>query len=362
MDGVLKNKKILLAVTGSIAAYKSAVLARLLQKKGAAVRVIMTPSATRFISPLTFSTLTAHPVFTDMMQEGQWNSHVELGLWADIMLIAPLTANTLSKISSGQADNMVGATYLSAKCPVFVAPAMDLDMWKHPATQRNLARIQADGVGYIPVEFGLLASGLTGDGRMAEPEHIVSRIEQFFAQHRRLSGKKILITAGPTREALDPIRFISNHSTGTMGIALANTLTQQGAEVHLVLGPTAKKDIDPDIKLYRVESAEDMYDTCMQLFEDVDVAIMAAAVADYTPARYSETKIKKSSDDLSIPLRRTKDIALELGQRKKPGQYLIGFALETNDEIQNIRGKNSGALGAHKDQILATLRAEGLIK
>ncbi len=358
MPGVLQNKNIVLAVTGSIAAYKAAFLARLLLKNGARVRVIMTPAATRFVSALSFSTLTGYPVYTQLMaDDGQWHNHVELGLWADLLLIAPLTANTMAKLANGQADSVVGAVYLSAKCPVFIAPAMDLDMWKHPATQRNLNQLEMDGVSYIPVEYGALASGLTGEGRMAEPEAIFRYVVDHFIQENTLQGKKILLTAGPTREALDPVRFLSNHSTGTMGIEIAKALARKGAEVHLVLGPVGEKNGLEGIKVYPVISAQDMYGICVELFPSMDAAIMAAAVADYTPKNYSEAKIKKQGDDLNIPLRRTKDIAAALGQIKKEGQYLIGFALETDDEKANARKK------LHKKNldliVLNSLRDEG---
>ena len=358
MNGVLQNKKILLAVTGSIAAYKSALLARMLQRHGAEVRIVMTPSAASFVTPLTFSTLTDHPVSVHMMEGDQWNNHVELGLWADLLLIAPLTANTMAKMASGLADNMVGAVYLSAKCPVFVAPAMDLDMWKHPSTQRNLTQLQSDGVTYIPVEHGLLASGLSGDGRMAEPQHIVDFLIRHFSEAQALIGKKILLTAGPTREPIDPVRFLSNHSTGTMGIALAHALLQKGAEVHLVLGPVCDRTaIAPQINTYPVSTAQEMFEQATSLFPAMDAAIMAAAVADYTPARYSDAKIKKAGDDLQLPLQRTKDIAAALGKAKKKGQYLVGFALETEEEEKNARTK------LHKKNmdliVLNSLREEG---
>lgn len=328
-------KKIILGISGSIAAYKSAMLTRLLAKKGIEVRVMMTPSATSFISPLTLSTLSKHPVLTEINSEEAWNNHVELGLWADALVIAPATANTLAKLANGICDNLLTAVYLSARCPVFVAPAMDLDMWTHPATRSNLERLQAHGVQLIPVGFGELASGLVGDGRMAEPEDILAYLEQFFQHAQRLNGKKALITAGPTFEPLDPVRYIGNHSTGKMGIALAESLAQEGANVTLVLGPTHLRPENPAINVVRTTTAQDMYDACAPLFPDSDITILAAAVADYRPANYSGTKIKKKDNPLTINLAETIDIAATLGKQKRPGQLLIGFALETNDEEAN---------------------------
>ncbi len=339
MTGSLQDKKIILGVTGSIAAYKSALLARLLVKSGAEVKVVMTPSAGAFITPLTFSTLTSNAVYTDLMRGDQWNSHVELGLWADLMIVAPATANSIAKMATGHVDNMLLAVYLSARCPVFIAPAMDLDMWKHPSTKRNMKLIQSDGVYYVPVEEGLLASGLTGKGRMAEPEHILHQIVNHFIQRKSLIGRKVLITAGPTREALDPVRFMTNPSTGTMGIALAECLAKRGAEVHLILGPVGEVSLSSDIAVYPVVSAEEMYHRSRSLFPQMNAGIMAAAVADFTPKKYSEHKIKKQGDELVLTLKRTKDIALDLGKMKKKDQYLVGFALETDDGKKAARQK-----------------------
>lgn len=332
----LKGKKILLGVTGSIAAYKTALLTRLLIKEGASVKIIMTPSACGFITPLTMSTLSKHPVHTDVSDGETWDNHVELGLWADFMVIAPCTATTLSKLASGHADNMLVASYLSAKCPVYIAPAMDLDMWKHGSTLRNIDLLQSYGNKIIPVGDGELASGLVGKGRMAEPEDIV---DYLIAESypKDLIGKTFLVTAGPTREPLDPVRFISNHSTGKMGIAIAEEAAHRGATVHLVLGPT-NQSVNPGINVYNVMSAQEMYDQCMTLFPSVDAAVMTAAVADYTPATQSDTKIKKKPGDMYIDLKRTPDIAGSLG-KIKGDKILIGFALETNNEEANAQKK-----------------------
>lgn len=325
--------KVILGISGSIAAYKSAFLTRLLIKKGHEVQVLMTESATTFIAPLTLSTLSKRPVYSDVRSETGWNNHVELGLWADVLLIAPASANTLAKLANGLCDNILSAVYLSARCPVWVAPAMDVDMWQHPATQGNIRRLQEHGVQVIPVGHGELASGLVGDGRMAEPEDILTFIEQSATTSgQRLSGKKALVTAGPTHEALDPVRFIGNYSTGKMGIAVAEALAREGAEVTLVLGPTDLKPQHPKIKTVSVQSAQQMYEACAQVFGETDITVLAAAVADYKPQQFSATKIKKKDDDLSLPLAKTIDIAATLGRQKKEGQLLVGFALETNDE------------------------------
>ena len=334
----LKGRKIILAISGSIAAYKAAFLCRLLIKEGAEVRVVMTMAATKFISALTMSTLSKSEVYIDVMDDNSWNNHVELGLWADLLVVAPATANTLSKMVSGQADNMLLAVYLSAKCPVIFAPAMDLDMWKHPSTKSNLQKLKEYGNILINVESGELASGLVGEGRMAEPINIKRFIKEHFASQQKLVGKKVMITAGPTHEALDPVRFISNKSTGKMGIALAEVLYQQGAHVDLILGPTNQRPMHEGISIHHVKSAQEMYDQSLALFPDCDAAIMAAAVADYRPADYSDTKIKKKDDDMSLELERTKDIAATLGGMKKD-QILVGFALETNNEKENAQGK-----------------------
>jgi phosphopantothenoylcysteine decarboxylase/phosphopantothenate--cysteine ligase len=335
----LINKKVLVAVTGSIAAYKSVVLVRDLQKAGAEVRVIMTPSATHFVSTLTFSTLTHQPVYTDIISEDGWNSHVELGLWADCMVIAPCTANTLSGMATGRADSIVLAVYLSAKCPVYYAPAMDRDMWKHPSTTHNRNTVKAFGDKEIPVGDGFLASGLTGEGRMAEPADIVDFIRQQLISKSDLEGKSVLITAGPTREALDPVRFISNKSTGKMGIAIAEAAAARGAIVTLVLGPTTIKPTNEDIRVINVSSAEEMYQACVAAYPTNDIGIMTAAVADYRPADIATQKIKKSDDDMSIGLERTQDIAKALGSSKQAHQILIGFALETQNGIENAKKK-----------------------
>lgn len=334
----LRNKKVILAITGSIAAYKAATLARLFIKAGAEVRVLMTPSATEFISPLTLSTLSGHAVATDVSDGETWNNHVELGLWADILLVAPCTATTLGKMAAGICDTMVLATYLSAKCPVLVAPAMDLDMWHHPATQHNLKTIQSYGNTVIPVGYGELASGLVGEGRMAEPQEIVDFVADYLTPSQILLGKTVVVTAGPTYESLDPVRFIGNHSTGTMGVEIARAAAALGATVHLVLGPS-KVPVPDGIHVDHVQSAQQMYEVTAALHSSCDVAIFSAAVADYRPVQISSSKIKKADDDLSIALERTIDIAQTLGSRKKPQQIHVGFALETDNEIPNAQGK-----------------------
>lgn len=331
--------RIILGITGSIAAYKAAALTRLLVKQGDEVQVLMTEAAAAFITPLTLSTLSKRPVYTDVRSEAGWNNHVELGLWADALLIAPASANTLAKLANGLCDNILSAVYLSARCPVFLAPAMDVDMWRHPATRDNLARLQARGARLIPVEHGELASGLVGEGRMAEPETIVETLNRFFAQQQDLTGKQALVTAGPTHEALDPVRFIGNHSTGKMGIALAEALARRGAQVTLVLGPTPHRPALPGIQTVPVTSAQEMYDACVPLFQHTDIAVLAAAVADYRPKNVSDTKIKKSGDALQLELVKTTDIAAALGREKKSGQLLIGFALETDNETAHAQAK-----------------------
>ena len=335
----MRNKKIILAITGSIAAYKAAFLTRLLIKQGAEVQVIMTPSASAFITPLTLATLSKRPVHTEVISEESWNNHVELGLWADAMVVAPATANTLAKLAAGICDSMVGAVYLSAKCPVFFAPAMDLDMWKHPASKKNLETLKSYGNEIIPVGHGELASGLVGDGRMAEPEDIVEFLNNHFNKKLSLKGKVAVVTAGPTYEAIDPVRFIGNRSTGKMGIAIAEKLAERGAKVFLVLGPTSQKTEQEGVETIRVTSAEEMYKAATKHFKKANVAIMAAAVADYRPKTISDKKIKKKEGDMAVELERTKDIAKQLGQVKKKGQLTIGFALETNNEKANAKGK-----------------------
>ncbi|MCB0628343.1 MAG: bifunctional phosphopantothenoylcysteine decarboxylase/phosphopantothenate--cysteine ligase CoaBC [Saprospiraceae bacterium] len=335
----MQGKKIILGISGSIAAYKAAFLTRLLIKAGAEVRILMTPAAAQFITPLTLSTLSKHPVLTDVQSESGWNNHVELGLWADAVLIAPATANTLARLANGICDNILSAVYLSARCPVYLAPAMDVDMWHHPATQENIRRLQSYGNIIIPVAHGELASGLVGEGRMEEPEQIVAFLNAQFRQQQDMQGLKVLITAGPTYEAIDPVRFIGNRSSGKMGIALAEEAACRGARVTLILGPSAQQTQHPSISTFRVESAQEMYGQAIAQFSDTDVAILAAAVADYRPERAEDRKIKKKSDQLTLQLVPTPDIAASLGRIKKEGQYLIGFALETNDEEANARGK-----------------------
>lgn len=336
---MLLGKKIILGISGSIAAYKSASLTRLLIKAGAEVQVLMTPSAQDFITPLTLSTLSKRPVFSEVSTESAWNNHVELGLWADAMVIAPATATTLAKLANGLCDNILAAAYLSARCPVFFAPAMDLDMWRHPATRSNVSRLQGYGNHLIPVGVGELASGLSGEGRMAEPEAIVAHLEQFFAQSNDLFGKKILLTAGPTYEPIDPVRFIGNRSSGKMGVALADAAARRGASVTLVLGPSKLSPTEHNVQVIRVETAQEMHDAALQVFAEADAAILAAAVADYRLKTVATEKIKKKGEELQLDLIKNPDIAAELGQIKRPGQLLIGFALETNDEESHAQGK-----------------------
>jgi phosphopantothenoylcysteine decarboxylase/phosphopantothenate--cysteine ligase len=335
----LKDRKILLGVTGSIAAYKAAVLVRLLVKEGAEVKVIMTRAATDFISPLTLSTLSRNAVLQDLFDEGTWANHVMLGRWADAMVVAPLSCNSLSKMASGTCDNLLQAVYLSATCPVIVAPAMDEDMWKHPSTKLNLERVGSFGNKIIPVNNGELASGLHGEGRMAEPEDIVEYLKKFFSKSGELKGRKALVTAGPTYEPIDPVRFVGNHSSGKMGIALAGELAARGAEVTLVLGPgSAAADLH-GVEVKRVNTAEQMYHACKEEFDQVDIAVMAAAVADYTPVEVAADKIKKKEDNWNLSFIRTRDILKSLGQEKKVGQILVGFALETSNEKLNALDK-----------------------
>ena len=349
--------KILLGITGGIAAYKTPQLVRLLVKKGHNVRVILTEKAKDFVTPLTLSTLSKEPVLSDFATiDGQWNSHVALAQWADLLLIAPATANTIAKMASGQCDNLLLATYFSAKKPVWVAPAMDLDMYAHPTVTENLIKLERFGNHIIPATYGELASGLVGQGRMAEPEDIVASIETALQETLPLKGKKILITAGPTYQAIDPVRFIGNFSTGKMGIAIANEAVRQGAEVHLVLGPSAEKNIDNKIHLHKVVSAQQMYEAAVAQFETCDMAILAAAVADYTPAEVAPQKIKKKGDELILTLIPTVDILASLGKLKTT-QKLIGFALETENEVENaqlkLQKKNLDAI------VLNSLRDKG---
>lgn len=334
----LTNKKILLGVSGSIAAYKTIFLVRLLIKQGAQVKVIMTNAAKDFVTPLSLSTLSKNDVLSDIATNDSWANHVALGRWADVMLIAPLSCNTLAKMTTGLCDNLLMAVYLSATCPVIVAPAMDEDMWHHPTTKNNLQKLEVYHNKIIPVENGELASGLIGEGRMAEPEIIVKYLEDFFISKDELKGKKFLVTAGPTYEAIDPVRFIGNHSSGKMGIALAEELTKRGGDVTLVIGPSSEK-ISSTIKVEKVTSAAEMYEACMVIFEKVDIAIMSAAVADYTPVAIANEKIKKKEEVFTIELTKTKDILKSLGGVKRKNQFLVGFALESTNEKAYALGK-----------------------
>ena len=339
----LKGKKILLGITGSIAAYKSATLSRLLIKSGAEVKIIMTASATSFISSLTLTTLTGNKVGVEINNENEWHNHVDLGLWADLFIIAPCTANTLSKMAIGACDNLLTACYLSARCPVMIAPAMDLDMWKHPATSRNLNQVLADGVHLINVEYGELASGLVGDGRMAEPENILKTIINYFDSRSRMKDVRVLITSGPTHEAFDPVRFIGNHSTGKMGVAIAEECLMEGADVHFITGPAqSMPEPHPRLHMTKVVSADEMFMKVKELYQQTDVSFFVAAVADYRPAEISGTKMKKSEQEIFIQLVKNPDIAAEMGKLKKQGQINIGFALETNNESENAFGKLKG--------------------
>ena len=339
---ILSGKKVLLGISGGIAAYKTATLVRSFIKAGAEVKVVLTPAAKDFVTPLTLSTLSKNPVhstFFDKEDENElWNSHVDLGLWADLMIIAPATANTMSKMANGTSDNLLLATYLSAKCPVYFAPAMDLDMYKHPSTKNSIEKLQSFGNIMIPATSGELASGLVGEGRMAEPEAIVSFIEKAILDTLPLKNKTVLLTAGPTYEAIDPVRFIGNRSTGKMGYALANTAASLGAKVILVSGPSFEKVNYPAIDIIKVESAEEMYQAVHQYFDIANIVIATAAVADYKPASIVNQKIKKKDAKLQIDLVPTKDILASMGN-KKTHQFLVGFALETNDELANAQGK-----------------------
>jgi len=362
---MLQGKKILLGVTGSIAAYKSLLLVRLLIREGATVRVIQTPASRDFVTPLSLSTLSKNPVLSDLFAADTWANHVELGRWADLLIIAPLSCNTLAKMATGLCDNLLVATYLSAVCPVVVAPAMDEDMWNHPSTRANLQKLQSYGNRVIPVEKGELASGLFGDGRMAEPETILEFIHSIpgeaeaarstqpaqpalpaqTAQPPSLTGKKALVTAGPTHESIDPVRFIGNHSSGKMGVAIARELARRGARVTLVLGPSALSIEEPGITVQRVITAAQMFDACIKAFDDAHVAVLSAAVADYTPAAPANEKIKKTDGPLVLELVKTRDILKTLGEMKKTGQLLVGFALETKDgreyALAKLKAKNA---------------------
>ena len=339
---ILSGKKVLLAITAGIAAYKTASLVRLFIKSGAEVKVIMTPASKDFITPLTLSTLSKNPVvssFYDKEDENElWNNHVDLGLWADLMLVAPATANTLSKMANGTCDNLVLATYLSAKCPVYFAPAMDLDMYLHPSTKTSFEKLQSFGNLLIPATSGELASGLVGEGRMAEPEDIVAFIEKDVHEKLPLKGKKVLITAGPTYEAIDPVRFIGNHSSGKMGFEIAKVAANLGAEVVLISGPSNQHIKHSFVKRIDVTSAQEMYDAAHRYYDASDIAVLSAAVADYRPKNIASQKIKKKEASLEIALEPTHDILGSLGMLKKT-QFLVGFALETNDEIPNAKGK-----------------------
>lgn len=339
---MLSGKNVLLGITGGIAAYKTTFLVRLLIKAGAEVKVILTESASSFVSPLTLATLSKNPVLSSFVKEEHgetaWNNHVALGLWADVMVIAPATANTLSKMANGTCDNLLLATYLSAKCPVFYAPAMDLDMYKHPTTKSSFEKLDSFGNIMIPATAGELASGLHGEGRMAEPEDIVKFITTHLADGLPLSGKSVLITAGPTYEAIDPVRFIGNHSSGMMGYELAKSAANLGAIVYLISGPSSLTINHEHITIIKVVSADEMYEAAHTYYDDVDIAIAAAAVADYKPKTAADQKIKKASADLSLALVKNKDILLSLGEKKK-NQFLVGFALETENEIENAIGK-----------------------
>lgn len=338
---MLENKKIVLGITGGIAAYKACNLARLLIKKGAEVQVVMTPSAKEFITPLTLSTLTHKPVVSEFFdrRDGSWHSHVDLGLWADAMIIAPATASSIGKMANGIADNMLITTYLSMKAPVFVAPAMDLDMYAHPSTQQNIQRLVSYGNHIIEPGTGFLASKLEGKGRMEEPEKIVEMLEKHFSKSQSLTGKSVLITAGPTYEKIDPVRFVGNYSSGKMGYALAEACAKQGAEVTLVSGPVMLQTKHPAIRRIDVESAQEMYSAATTYFPQADIAILSAAVADFTPETTADKKIKRKGDELVLNLRPTQDIAAALGAIKNENQLLVGFALETDNEVQNAQDK-----------------------
>jgi phosphopantothenoylcysteine decarboxylase / phosphopantothenate---cysteine ligase len=354
---MLNGKKIVVGITASIAAYKAIYLVRQLIKAGAEVKVIITPSAKAFVSPLTLSTLSKNPVLVDLADQATWANHVMLGRWADVMIIAPLSCNTLAKMASGQCDNLLMAVYLSATCPVVVAPAMDEDMWHHPSTKKNLTVLESYGNKIIPVEKGDLASGLYGDGRMAEPETILTFINTHFFLPKPLTGKRALVTAGPTYEPIDPVRFIGNHSSGKMGVAIAKELSERGAEVTLILGPSAIGTSMNGINIINVKTAQQMYDACNAVFEKTDLAVMAAAVADYTPVKVAEEKIKKTDQAFSIQLTKTKDILKSLGEVKKDKQVLVGFALETTNEkeyaLSKLAKKNADMI------VLNSLNDEG---
>jgi phosphopantothenoylcysteine decarboxylase/phosphopantothenate--cysteine ligase len=338
---MLKGKKIILGVTGSIAAYKAATLTRLLLKAGAEVKIILTDDGAAFITPLTLATVSKNPVYRSFYNKetGEWSNHVELALWADAILIAPCTANTISKMATGLCDQFLHAVYLSARCHVFVAPAMDADMYLHPATQKNMERLRDYGNIVLPVAKGELASGLHGEGRMLEPEEIFDFLSKFYSSSSVLKNKKVLVTAGPTYESIDPVRFIGNYSSGRMGFAIAEAFALQGASVTLITGPTEISQLSSGIKRIDVKSADEMYEKAVKQFEKTDIAVMSAAVADYTPEKVSISKIKKSGNELHLKLKKTKDILAELGKHKIKKQVLVGFALETDNELENARKK-----------------------
>lgn len=352
---MLSGKKILIGITGSIAAYKAILLVRLLVKQGAEVKVLMTPAAKDFVSPLVLATLSKNEVLTDIADGSAWANHVMLGRWADLMLVAPASCNTLAKMAHGQCDNLLQAVYLSATCPVMLAPAMDEDMWKHPSTRHNLQILRSYGNCVLQVGNGELASGLVGEGRMAEPEEIVERIAAFFHKSRALSGLKALVTAGPTYEPIDPVRFIGNHSSGKMGVAIAGALAAAGADTVLVLGPSSVT-IPQGVKVVRVQTAEQMYNACMKQFDNTDITVMAAAVADYRPMQVANEKIKKSDEALQIELVKNPDILKACGAIKRSNQLLVGFALETTNEqqhaLQKLKAKNADMI------VLNSLRDE----
>lgn len=373
---MLKNKKILLGISGSIAAYKIAFLTRLLVKEGAEIQIVTTQAAKEFITPLTLATLSKNPVLSEFVkdQTGTWNNHVDLGLWADVILIAPATAHTLAKCANGICDDLLTAIYLSAKCPVIFAPAMDLDMYQHPSTIENLRKLQLFSNQIVKSNFGELASGLVGEGRMAEPEELVEILTKHFSENIILKGKKVLITAGPTQESIDPVRYISNHSTGKMGYAIADKFAKAGAEVTLVSGQVALKSPDININLIKVRSAKEMFETTKLYFKKADIIVLSAAVADYTPAVVADKKIKKKEDTFNIELTKTVDIAKTLGAIKRPEQLMVGFALETDNEVENAIGKiksknldmivlnslqNSGAGFGHDTNKISIIKRDG---
>lgn len=375
----LTGKKIIVAVSGSISAYKSALLVRLLIKAGAEVQVIMTSSATDFITPLTLGTLSKRPVYTtfDGAEQGTWNNHVDLGLWADLIIVAPATAHTLAKCANGLCNDLLTAVYLSARCPVYFAPAMDLDMYGHPSTQRSMELLRSFGNYIIEAAHGELASGLEGQGRLAEPEEIVKVLEKHFFRRSVAVGKRVLITAGPTQEAIDPVRFISNHSSGKMGYAIAEAFSSAGAQVTLISGPVGVATPDPDIKLLKVRSAQQMFEATHDAFAASDLVVFSAAVADYAPAEVATSKIKKKEAVFQIEMARTVDIAGTLGRQKKNNQLLVGFALETDNELANAQGKlekknldyivlnslnDPGAGFAHDTNKITVIDREGLVR